>query len=162
MNIALCRPILKEIWKSGITHILLDCTIEIIEDVLRQAQQIGLMTNEYHYIITNLDLHTLDLTPYQYSETNITGIRFINPESEVLRSVAFDIYDQNPSYDQYIVGWKIQLEVALIYDAMLMLAEAITTTPIVQPESLNCSDNVGGWKSGQTVVNIMKSVSLEH
>lgn len=151
------RPTLKEIWRAGATHFLLDCSIEILEEVLRQAQQVGLMTNKHHYIITNLDLHTIDLTPFQYSETNITGMRFIDPESLDLQEVAARIYDDDPLI-QLIAGWKIQLEVTLIYDAILMFAEAFKQAPLVPPQSLKCKDPVGGWTSGQTVVNLMKGL----
>ncbi|CAH0559162.1 unnamed protein product [Brassicogethes aeneus] len=74
------RSTLKEVWRSGATHFMLDCSIDILEAVLRQAQQIGLMTSKHHYIITNLDLHTFELTPFTYSETNITGL--ITPETK--------------------------------------------------------------------------------
>lgn len=73
-KIFLPRPVLKEIWRSGATHFVMDCSSEILGDVLKQAQQVGLVTHQHHYIITNLDLHTIDLTPFQYSETNITGV----------------------------------------------------------------------------------------
>lgn len=65
---------MKEIGKIGATHFLLDCSIDTLFSILQQAQQVGLMTDKYHYIITNLDLHTLDLVPFQYGETNITGV----------------------------------------------------------------------------------------
>lgn len=68
------RQVLKEVGKSGSTHFVLDCSIESLGTILQQAQQVGLMTDKYHYIITNLDMHTIDLIPYQYGETNITGV----------------------------------------------------------------------------------------
>lgn len=68
------RPALKEALKSASTHFLIDCSTEILPTVLKHAQQVGLMTSEYHFLITNLDLHTIDLSPYQYSETKITGV----------------------------------------------------------------------------------------
>lgn len=37
------------------------------------------MNERFQYIIANLDLHTIDLEPYQYSESNITGIRLFDP-----------------------------------------------------------------------------------
>lgn len=69
------RPALKEVWKSGQANFVLDCSIENLNDILQQAQQVGLLTNQYNYIILNLDLHTIDLGPYLHSETNITGVR---------------------------------------------------------------------------------------
>ena len=48
------RPLLKEIKKSGETRIVLDCDFDKVQDILRQADEIGLI-NDYHaYIITNL------------------------------------------------------------------------------------------------------------
>lgn len=32
-------------------------------------------------------MHTIDLEPYQYSGTNITSIRIVNPESELIQQV---------------------------------------------------------------------------
>lgn len=69
------RPILKEAWKSGHTRFIIDCHIDHLADILQQAQQVGMMTSRYYYIITNLDLQTIDLEPYKYSDTNITGVR---------------------------------------------------------------------------------------
>lgn len=68
------RPVLKKAWRADEKFFILDCHIENLEEILKQAQQIGLMTHEHHYIITNLDMHTVELNPYQYSETNITGV----------------------------------------------------------------------------------------
>lgn len=68
------RPALKEVWRSGQTNFILDCSTENLNDILQQAQQVGLLTNQYNYIILNLDLHTIDLGPYLHSETNITGV----------------------------------------------------------------------------------------
>lgn len=56
-------------------NILLECSINILEDVLKQAQQVGLLSDSYKFIITNLDFGVLDLEPFQYGGTNITGVR---------------------------------------------------------------------------------------
>lgn len=48
------RPLLKEIKKSGATHLLLDVRLDRVQNVLKQAQQIGLMTSYHHYFITSL------------------------------------------------------------------------------------------------------------
>lgn len=37
--------------------------------------QVGLMTKNYRWIITNLDAHTIDLEPFQYSGTIIKIFR---------------------------------------------------------------------------------------
>lgn len=64
----------KEARISGQKNFVIDCQVEQLEDVLRQAQQVGLMNHEFNYFITNLDLHTIDLSYFQHSEANITGV----------------------------------------------------------------------------------------
>lgn len=39
------------------------------------------MVDKYHFIITNLDAHTIDLEPFQYSGANITTLRMIDTSS---------------------------------------------------------------------------------
>lgn len=68
------RSTLARLKKSGETYYVIDCSLETLEDVLLQAQQVGLMTEGYSYLITNLDLQTMDLEPYQYGGANITGV----------------------------------------------------------------------------------------
>ncbi|KAJ9588778.1 hypothetical protein L9F63_017937 [Diploptera punctata] len=77
------RTVLRRIRNSGEKNIILDCSIELLPEVLKQAQQVGLMTPLHNYIITSLDLHTIDLEPYKYSDTNITGLRMVNPWSDI-------------------------------------------------------------------------------
>ncbi|KAJ8921823.1 hypothetical protein NQ315_008455 [Exocentrus adspersus] len=151
------RTVLKELWRSGATHFVLDASIDTMPEVLRQAQQVGLMTNKQHYIITNLDLHTIDLVPYQYSETNITGMRFIDPEDERLQRVAGQIY--RGQEESYVAGWKLRIEEALLYDAVMMFAETIKVTgPIKEPANINCYDSNEIFSSGTSIINFMKNL----
>ena len=50
---------------------------------MTQAQQVGLMSDPHKYIITNLDMNTLDLTPYQYGGSNITGVSLIHKKLNI-------------------------------------------------------------------------------
>lgn len=47
----------------------------------------GLMTDYHQFIITTMDMHTIDLEPYQYSGTNITGIRLVDPENPLMEQL---------------------------------------------------------------------------
>lgn len=51
------RPILKEIKHSEEKNIVLECSVDILSEVLTQAQQVGVMGSSYNYIITNLVRH---------------------------------------------------------------------------------------------------------
>lgn len=69
------RSSLARIKKSGETHFVVDCSVETLEVFLDQAQQVGILTEDRNFIFTNLDFHTLNTSPYQYSGANITGVR---------------------------------------------------------------------------------------
>lgn len=71
------RSVLKKVWKTEIKNFIIDCSTETLETVFTQAQQVGLLTSQYSYIVTNPDMHTIDMESYMYSETNITGVIII-------------------------------------------------------------------------------------
>ena len=73
------RRILREVKKSGEIHIVLDCEVEQVITVLREAKAVGMMTAYHNYLITNLDLHLADLEQFKYSGTNITAFRLVDP-----------------------------------------------------------------------------------
>ena len=75
------RPLLKQIKNSAESHIVLDCSTEKIYEVLKQAQQIGMMSDYHSYLITSLDIHTINLEEFKYGGTNITAFRLVDPEN---------------------------------------------------------------------------------
>lgn len=55
MNVSIIfSPLLKQIKNSAVAHIVLDCSTEKIYDVLKQSQQIGMMSDYHSYLITSL------------------------------------------------------------------------------------------------------------
>ncbi|ENN72129.1 hypothetical protein YQE_11188, partial [Dendroctonus ponderosae] len=69
------RDALKRVWRTKQRFIVIDCHIDNLVEVLVQCQQVGMMTSDYSYFLTNLDAHTRDLSPFQWSQTNITGVK---------------------------------------------------------------------------------------
>lgn len=53
------------------------------------------MTDSHQFVITTMDLHTIDMEPYQYSGTNITGIRLVNPENSLMEHVTNFMAESN-------------------------------------------------------------------
>lgn len=90
------RPVLRRVKLSDDRNIIVDCSIERLPEVLKQMQQVGLMTEYHQFLIANLDAHTIDLEPFQYSGTNITTIRIVQTESPVMEKYAEFL---NPSDD---------------------------------------------------------------
>lgn len=56
-----------------------------------QAQQVGIMNEDYTYIIGNLDFHTFDLEEYKYSEANITGFRLFSTEKPEIQNLMLEL-----------------------------------------------------------------------
>ena len=72
------RPVLKELADIQARHIVLACKRDILWQVLNQAQQVGMMTKDQSWILTNLDAHTIDFDPFKYDFTNLTLFRSVD------------------------------------------------------------------------------------
>lgn len=97
------RTLLKQIKNSAEAHIVLDCTTEKIYDVLKQAQQIGMMSDYHSFLITSLDLHTVDLEEFKYGGTNITALRLVNPDNSLVQDTI-----RNWTIEEAKLGKKIE------------------------------------------------------
>jgi glutamate receptor, ionotropic, invertebrate len=136
------RPILSQVKQSEDKNIVICCSIERLEEVLKQAQQVGLLSDQHNILITNLDMHTIDLEPYQHGGTNITGLRMIQPDDSNVREIveSLDAFldresmgqeqygsrYESSNYDDMEVPWRkglnakhMRLSTALTYDAGL-------------------------------------------
>lgn len=50
----LLRKVMKEIKDAEFENIIIDCSIDILEEVLKQAQQVGIMSEKNKIIVTSL------------------------------------------------------------------------------------------------------------
>ena len=73
------RRILREVKKSGEIHIVLDCEVENVITVMREAKAVGMMTAYHNFLVTSLDLHLVDMEEFKYGGTNITALRLVDP-----------------------------------------------------------------------------------
>lgn len=166
------RPLLKQIKNSAESHIVLDCATERIRDVLQQAQQIGMMSDYHSYLVTSLDLHSVDLEEFKYGGTNITALRLLDPErADVQRVVRDWVYDEARKGRKLQLGHTtakenmtfIKTETALMYDAVHLFAKALhdldTSQQIdVRPLSCEAEDT---WPHGYSLINYMKIVEMK-
>ncbi|KAF6211502.1 hypothetical protein GE061_012014 [Apolygus lucorum] len=81
------RYVLQELKHSGETNLVVEVSRERLFEVLMQAQQVGLVGGEYSYIITSLDFQSIDLEPFKWAGTNITGVRLVNPDQPHFKEV---------------------------------------------------------------------------
>ncbi|XP_066262906.1 glutamate receptor ionotropic, kainate 2-like [Euwallacea similis] len=155
------REVLSNIKKMPDTNILLDCSIDVLEEVLKQAQQVGIINDHYHYIITNLDLGTIDLEPFQYGGANITGIRLFDPteskavsfQSEIVKTLNL------PEEEKY----RMRLSTALLIDGLSMfytvLQDLLQSHDGIEAQRLSCRDS-DSWKYGYTIANQLKGMNF--
>ncbi|KFB52145.1 AGAP000801-PA-like protein [Anopheles sinensis] len=155
------RPLLKQIKNSAESHIVLDCSTERIYEVLKQAQQIGMMSDYHSYLITSLDLHTINLDEFKYGGTNITAFRLVDPENpEVAQAI------HNWTVGEARLGKKVDFktaaETALMYDAVHLFAKALhdlDTSQQIDIHPLSC-DTQDTWPHGYSLINYMKIVEM--
>ncbi|KAJ8910748.1 hypothetical protein NQ315_017205, partial [Exocentrus adspersus] len=156
------RPLLKQIKNSAESHIVLDCSTQRIYDVLKQAQQIGMMSDYHSYLITSLDLHGVDLEEFKYGGTNITAFRLVDPDGPEVRKVVRDWNAGLESKSKKELPPLYRAETALMYDAVHLFAKALhdlDTSQQIDIKPLSC-DAVDFWPHGYSLINYMKVVEM--
>ncbi|XP_066979529.1 glutamate receptor ionotropic, kainate 2-like isoform X4 [Macrobrachium rosenbergii] len=155
------RPLLKSIKRSGETCILLDVAQETIFTVLKQAAQIGLMTDYYNYFITSLDFNLIDIEDFRYSSTNITSIQLISPKDAQVQQFVDSWVNGELRHGRSLPLHlrHITTEAALMYDAVHVFAKALddldSSSDIEINNELFCESDQT-WKHGNSLINYMK------
>ena len=131
-------------------------------EVLDQAQQVGMTSAEYNYLLTGLDAHTVNLNRFRYGGTNFTTFRMININSPEVQAVTYNFissgYNQmNQQMSQFSNG-NLDTDSALIYDAVTLFAIALHELNRIQDISITGADCDGKktWMHGNSLVNYMK------
>lgn len=96
-------------------------------------------------------------------------IRLINPETEYVQKLSADLFSEDFDVMLEAPAWKLQLEPALIIDALHMFTAVFvdrqksSAVRIIaeNKNSLQCSEP-GSWEHGLSIVNLLKSVSITH
>lgn len=184
------RPQLRRVKQSEDKNIVLCSSIEALPEILKQAQQVGLMTDEHQFIITSLDMHTIDLEPFQYSGANITGFRLVSPEDPFVIAVTETFKEmylkKNPKEETLertqdeteaqipnetdllredmpdgLTAEKLLLYTALIYDAVMLFSQAMSQHREVQSNSVICDDLSSIFVNGTSIFNSMKTITFK-
>lgn len=168
------RPRLLQVKHSGDKNIVICCSIEKLPEILKQAQQVGLLSNKHHILVTNLDMHTIDLEAFQYGGTNITGLRLINPNDDYVKEIE-DFFEKKfleksspvePSDEEDsetlempegLKADKMRLETALTFDAVMLFAHSLKRNADIKADTVDCTDSHSFFKAGTTLLNFMRS-----
>lgn len=76
------RDVLKQIREEGIFNIFVAISDDI-DIFLKQALQIGMLSDEYSYLFMSLDFHVEELQDFVYSNANMTAMRIVDVEDPV-------------------------------------------------------------------------------
>ena len=161
------RDLFWSVKKSGENNILLDVNQENLYDCLKQAQQVGLMTEKQNYLITSLDLPTIDLDDFRYGRTKITGLQLVNRKSEALKNIIEELNSSGQlAKFKNFSSTDLLVQSALIYDAVNLLANGIRelSKGLSEPanaQSLSCDNSDITWQYGSSLINYMRLNSFD-
>lgn len=157
------RATLRRVKLTNELNIIAHCSAQMLPELLKQAQQVGLMSDSHNWFITSLDLHTVDLEPFMHGGTNITGLRLIDPEDPDLERVTSfwqrRAREKGHELSPLLEPQSLSTQVALTYDSVLMFAMAFDEmqgTRHIETISLSC-DNEETLVGGYSFQNIMKT-----
>jgi ionotropic kainate glutamate receptor 2 len=127
------RDVLKEIFQSESNLIVLECEKYILEEVIKQCQQVGLISQGYYFLLTSLDAHTVNLDDFKHGGTNFTAFRMIDVDKPEVKNVIYSIVENMVDRDLRLVpDGNLDTATALIYDSVHAFALALHELSSVQ------------------------------
>ncbi|XP_053398088.1 glutamate receptor ionotropic, kainate 2-like [Mercenaria mercenaria] len=159
----------KDLKEKGEYHIIVDCDVHKVQTLLHEALKVNMLSELYHFHFTTLDLDLVNLEDYKYSGANITAIAF-NPSSRNggctniprCTCVVLQSCPNSKSYFIYLQT-EVATEVALMYDAVNLFANALKELTVAQQfETVGLSCNKKQtWQYGNSLLNYMKSMDMD-
>merc|ERR1719481_658132 len=158
------RDVLKEIWLSESNLIVLDCEKKILEEVLKQCQQVGLISQGYYFFLTSLDAHTVNMDNFKYGGTNITAFRMVDVDKPEVQNVIYSIVQGlvDKEMAEPMPDGNLDTTTALIYDSVTAFAIALhdlSSSQQIRQRPLDCSGE-SSWAHGNSLINYMKMVEF--
>lgn len=149
--------------------IMLDVQCSHLQSVLKQAQQVSMLTEAHSYLIVCLDTQTLDLEDFKFSRAQIVWINSIDLSSNQLESMSSEDQhqsitsssDQNQGSAFRLVPEKLHIESAQIHDAIMSIAYALNnvdSSKYFELQAPSTCDQPPKWGADQgTIMNYIKS-----
>lgn len=157
------RKLLKEMGRNGVKNMIIDVAAENIVTVLEHAQQMDMMSEYYNYIIINLDMHTVNMEPFQNAGPNITGFRLIDEDASTYKELLQE-WKQHPLWHNTEPDIQFsKTEVVLIYDAVVLFAVALNSLDRnyqLRVKPVSC-DTEKTWPQGVALANAIKRMKLK-
>ena len=159
------RDVLREIFQSESKLIVIDCEKKILLEVLRQCQQVGLVSAGFSFFLSSLDAHAVDLEDFKYGGTNFSSYRLIDTDRPEVSNIVVSIVQGMINEDSGLNGipdGSLDTTSALIYDSVTTFALALDQLDKVQRVEQKTLDCYGeeAWPHGNSLVNYMKLVEF--
>lgn len=135
------RNILKRTKVNGDENFFIIGFSGKLDELMKQLQQVGMVTDGYKYILGNFDLLTIDLESYKHAGANISAVRLVSPENPIVEDFLTRVELSNMNFT-----CPITLEMAMIHDGIQLVVENMK----IDPELIDKT---------YTLVNFMKTVS---
>ncbi|XP_055345947.1 glutamate receptor ionotropic, kainate 3-like isoform X2 [Paramacrobiotus metropolitanus] len=141
------RSVLRELRNSGENRIILDCATSSLARILRHAQQLKLLTRDYQYLLTTLDIHTINLSSFVYDHAKITSFQLIDfAANNNLRWI----------HNTATILPNLSTEQALLYDTVALISKTFDGEDIseIRPFRADCEKGES-WVQGSEVLNAL-------
>ncbi|KAL6100270.1 grik5 [Pungitius sinensis] len=156
-------PLLKEIRDDKVATIIIDANASISYHILRKANELGMMSAFYKYILTTMDFPLLRLDDVVGDQSNILGFSMLNVS--------------HPFYQEFIrslnLSWKEGCNVspypgpalssALMFDAVHVVVSAVrelNRSQEIGVKPLSCSSPLI-WQHGTSLMNYLRMVEYD-
>ncbi|XP_023816112.1 glutamate receptor ionotropic, kainate 5 isoform X1 [Oryzias latipes] len=156
-------PLLKEIRDDKVATIIIDANASISYQILRKANELGMMTAFYKYILTTMDFPLLKMDDVVNDQSNILGFSMLNRThpffSEFIRSL-------NLSWRE---GCHISpypgpaLSSALMFDGVHVVVGAVrelNRSQEIGVKPLSCTSPLI-WQHGTSLMNYLRMVEYD-
>ncbi|XP_077937183.1 glutamate receptor ionotropic, kainate 5 isoform X2 [Gasterosteus aculeatus] len=163
-------PLLKEIRDDKVATIIIDANASISYHILRKANELGMMSAFYKYILTTMDFPLLRLEDVVGDQSNILGFSMLNVSHpfylEFIRSLNLSWKEGcNVSpYPGAAVGHApSHLSSALMFDAVHVVVSAVrelNRSQEIGVKPLSCSSPLI-WQHGTSLMNYLRMVEYD-
>ncbi|CAL8107231.1 unnamed protein product [Orchesella dallaii] len=161
------RQVLAEVKGREIRHLMIDCKLTSLPDLLRAIMTLQMTDYKYHYMLTNVDLATVDMTGFIRANVNLTSFRIVNQESRSLREKWVELRAYGDE-DVSSAIWdkktpSILAETAFAYDSVMVLGRGLSSLDAshnIQPANLSC-DRDAPWSDGLSLLNYITAVDYK-
>lgn len=117
----------KDVWErmkdSGYRNFIVDIDEDRVEHFLTEAKKAGLLTDLHSYLIASLDFHTVSRREFPKEDAHIYSYRLVNLDDYDFGLLRRELVKNHPGLTTK--SEEKETDVALIYDAIHILAEAL-------------------------------------